>query len=131
MCDQGRRCCKSASSLLEDLYTKVWVVVHSTDYEGRLEIPLLWMLAHSSREQLGVRREGDGSPLTEADRNANELVDAVAKAAAEPRRRTQQELAAILERAAEMHDMGRCTGSARVKANDSVCRDSSGQSDGK
>ena len=70
----------SWASALERRLARAWAPL-AAGLEGRADT-VVWMPAHCEAGAVGVRRLGDGSVLTECDRQTNALVDELAKAAA-------------------------------------------------
>ena len=112
-CERGSRWTTSP----DRVYARVWAVVHSTGDNGHLEVPVVWMPAHTAQWQVGESRKSDGTSLSDKDRDANDLADKGAKVAATGRRVADAIRGNIFDEAAEVADMARWIARVTVKAN--------------
>ena len=93
-----------------NVYARVWAVVHATGYQGDLQIPVVWMPAHTALCQIGVATKRDGTVLSVLDRDANELADRGTRAAAIGRRVADDIRTTLLTEAREVMEMAKWIG---------------------
>jgi hypothetical protein len=62
-------------------FADVWLIVQQA-WDGRTDVDLAWMPAHTAVADIGVALLSNGVPLTAFDRNGNAAADDLAKAAA-------------------------------------------------
>ena len=99
------------------VYARTWAVVHATGDEGELQVPVVWMPAHTALRQIGSAVKSDGTFLSALDRDANDLADKGAKVAATSRRVAEAVRARLLEESSEVADMARWIAMVTVQAN--------------
>ena len=91
--------------------------MHATGDEGELQVPVVWMPAHTALRQIGSAVKSDGTFLSALDRDANDLADKGAKVAATSRRVAEAVRARLLEESSEVADMARWIAMVTVQAN--------------
>ena len=119
-CESVRVGCQSGSKRTTgpgSVYARTWAAVHATGDEGELEVPVVWMPAHTALWQIDTAVKSDGTFLSALDRDANDLADKGAKVAASSRRVAEAVRASLLEEASEVADMARWIARVTVQAN--------------
>jgi len=119
-CESVQTGCKQGSKTTTApgrVYARTWAVVHASGDEGDLQIPVVWMPAHTTACQIGSVVKSDGTLLSALDRDANDLADKGAKVAATGRRVAEDVRALLLAEAGEVTDMARWIAMVTVRAN--------------
>ena len=115
-------------------YARMWLVIHSGLDNGGASESVVWMPAHTSADRIGEAKCSDGSTLTEHMWYANQLVDLLAKQAAESVRHERHLLDWTQERYRQLVEVAMFVGKltyeagAHVLPDGKVARDSEGLS---
>ena len=102
---EGRR-------LLARVYRLVFASLHDPER-------VVWIPAHTSEHDIGIKSIGDGRKLTAVDRDSNSLADRLAKLAVEEHRVPPVVLSAVNKHYKLQEDLVRWIGTAGVLANHS------------
>ena len=110
----------------------MWLVVRSGLDNGATSDSVIWMPAHTSQDRIGEAKCSDGNSLTEDMWCANQLVDLLAKQAAESVRHDKVLLDRVAEGLAQLKEVAMfvgkltCEAGSHVLPDGQVTRDSEG-----
>lgn len=86
-------------------YARIWQVIHSGLDDGAAAGSVIWMPAHTSQDRIGEAKCSDGMPISADMWCANQLVDLLAKQAAESVRHDADTVSRIHDRLGQLTEV--------------------------